>query len=90
MSSSYVHDPDSVLDYEWDWAAWLAEGETIATAQVIVPAGLVLDSESNTGTTVTAWISGGTAGETHMVTARITTTQGRTDDRSIWLITRER
>lgn len=89
MSNSYIRDPDSVLDFEFDWSGWLAEGETIATHDVTV-AGVVLDSDSATGAAVTVWISGGTAAVTGSATCRITTTQGRTDDRTIRLITQER
>lgn len=89
MSNRYIRDPDSVLDYLWDWSAWLAEGETIQGHDVTVD-GVTLDSDSGTDTTVTAWISGGQAGVTGSATCRISTNQGRTDDRTIQFVTRER
>lgn len=89
--STYLRDRDSVLDWRWDWSAWLAEGETISTAVVTVPVDLTkTQPDAHDDTTVTAWLSGGTAGETYTATARITTNQGRTDDRSIRLRTQER
>jgi hypothetical protein len=81
--SLYLKDPEGVLDFAWDWSKWLLAGETIQASDVIVPSGITLDSKSNTTTTATAWLKGGTAGTSYVVTNRITTNQGRTDDRSI-------
>ncbi len=82
-------DPDAVLPYKIDWSAWLA-GATISTSSWIVPSGLAKDSDSFTSTIATVVLSGGTAGETYRVTNRITTNDGRTDDRSISLRVVER
>jgi hypothetical protein len=90
MSSPYfTKDPDAVLDYAFDWSAWLAEGEVIATSAITVPVGLTLDSEPATTSTVTAWLSGGEVGQ-HKVTCHIETNQGRADDRSITVNVRAR
>lgn len=87
---SYVHDPDAHLDYLYDWTDWLAEGDTIAASEWIVPDDLTADDESFTDTTATVWISGGTAGSNYTVTNRVTTAAGRIDDRSITLKCKER
>lgn len=87
---TFVKDPDDVLDFLWDWSDWLAESETIATSQMLPTADVTLDSSSNTTTTATAWLSGGTAGVNAQVTNRITTNQGRTRDETILLQIRER
>lgn len=78
----FLKDPDAVLDYVFDWSSWLSAGETISTATFTVETGLTKDSESNTSTTAKVWLSGGTVGERYMITSRVTTNQGRTDDRS--------
>ena len=83
-------DPNAVLDYSWDWSAWLADGETITTADVIAPTGLTVDSVAHDGTGVTAWLSGGTSGNQHRVVCRVVTSASRTDDRSITLVIEER
>ena len=83
-------DPDSVLDWAWDWSAWLAEGEQITEATVIADDGLTVSDPIRDGAVVTVWVSGGEAGQTYRMTCRVTTSQGRIDDRSIWLTTRER
>lgn len=78
----YVKDPNAVLDYRVDWSSWLAASETISTSDFTVDAGLTKDSQSNTTTTATVWLSGGTEGTRYKITNRVTTNQGRTDDRS--------
>lgn len=99
MSDVFTKDPGAVLDYLWDWAArtnggmledWLGAGETIQAATVTVPAGITQDSQSNTATTVTVWLSGGKAGQDYRVACRIVTSAGRTDERSITIRCRER
>jgi methylglyoxal synthase len=89
--TTYDHDPNANLDYRWDWSEWLAEaGDTITNHTVTVTGTVALGTHSHTATTVTAWLSGGTAGENARVTARITTAQGRIDDRTIVLAVRHR
>lgn len=87
----YDKDPQAVLDYVWDWSNWLTTGDTISTATVTVATGdVVLDSDTNDDTTVTAWVSGGTVDTSATVTAQIVTAQGRTDERTITLWVRNR
>lgn len=83
-------DPDATLDYIWDWTAWLAENETISSVTWIVPDGITEDTTTNDDTTATIWLSGGTAQTTYPVTCRITTNQGRTDDRTKAIRVKER
>jgi hypothetical protein len=87
MASQFIKDPNAVLDYKWDWAEWLAAGDTISTADVTLASGdVAINSESNTTTSVTAWISGGTVSTQAQLTARVVTAQGRTADRTITLL----
>lgn len=83
MAANFLKDPQAVLDYKWDWSTWLPTGDTISTHTITAPTGLTVASSANTTTTVTAWLSGGTAGNTYSVACKIVTTQGRTDERSI-------
>lgn len=89
--TSYVIDPSSVLDYAWDWTAWLAESETITSHTVTPsdPVGITVNSSSEDAGVVTVWLSGAT-GRTQRVTIHIITNQGREDDRTITLTVRER
>ena len=84
--TTYKKDPDATLDYTIDWTEWLsAIDDTISTSTWVAEAGLTVDSDTNTTTAATAFVSGGTAGTTLTLTNRITTVGGRTDDRSITL-----
>jgi hypothetical protein len=99
MARTFVKDPDAVLDFRWDWRAltngtgssdWLADGETISSYTVTVPSGITLDSDSEADGAVTAWLSGGVAGEDYDVTCSIVTSAGREDDRTITIRVKER
>jgi len=91
----YEKDPDAVLDYKVDLAAltngswgstdYLQSGETISTATVTATTGLTVDSSAitDTNTSITAWLSGGTLNVTYEVTFHFTTSLNRTDDRTI-------
>jgi len=90
MTRHFLKDPDAVLDYQIDWSSWLDTGETISASAWTVPTGLTEDSDSNTTTTATVWLSGGTAGVTYSVTNQITTSDSRTEDRTITIRCGER
>jgi hypothetical protein len=83
MATNYVKDPDAVLDYIFDWMEWLSTSEVIVNSVMTVSPGLTLDSSNNTNTQATAWVSGGTPGIPYLLSNKITTNQGRIDERSI-------
>jgi hypothetical protein len=88
---SYTQDPADSLDYSIDWVDWLDEGETVySSTWAVSPAGLntALPSIVNNGTCTVVWLSGGTADRSYTVTNHITTTAGRTVERSITLVIR--
>ena len=89
MAQTFVKDPDATLDYIIDWSEWL-DTDTISTSTWTVPTGLTNVSDSNTTTTATIWLSGGTAGQRYTVSNRIVTAAGRTEDRSITIKVRQR
>ena len=91
-NNAYTKDPDAVLDWKFDWSRWLAAGETITSHTVTPTAGLTVDSSlvTDDDTSVTAWLSGGTAGTRYTVTCHIVTSAGRADDRTIYVYVRER
>jgi hypothetical protein len=77
-------DPAAVLDYLFEWSAWLAgDGDTIASHSVTVPSGITMDSSSRTTTAVTVWLSGGAVGQTYEIDCHITTAGGRQDSRKM-------
>lgn len=90
MPKDFVKDPEAILDYQWDWSAWLLTDTITGTPTITVPTGLTLSVQTNTTTTVTAFISGGTVGTTYTVECKIVTVGGRTDERSITIKIEER
>lgn len=70
-------DPGEVLDYQLNWTSRLA-GDTIATSTWVIPAELTKVIDSNTETTTTVWLSGGTLSTWPDVTNHIVTSSGRT------------
>ncbi|MFA5753611.1 MAG: hypothetical protein WC910_11135 [Bacteroidales bacterium] len=88
-----LKDPSAVLDYVFDWTEWLATGETIAvdseTSEKLITitadTGIAVDSSTEDAGKVTVWLSGGTAGINYKVACLITTSAGRTDERTIWI-----
>ncbi len=86
LTTILTKDPDAILDYEIDWAAWLASGDSIDTATwTSAPTGIIADSPAPAvdGTKARVWLDGGTAGQTYQLTCHIETTQGREDDRTV-------
>ena len=97
-------DPQAVLDYAFLWQDWLAADETI-TAHTITPsaatitvdsssvnaAAVTLDGiEQKIGSVVTVWLSSGTVDAIYVIGCRVTTSAGRTDERSFKLVVRDR
>lgn len=78
-----------VLDYTFDWSTneWLESSETISTSSWVAATGVTVDSDSNTTTTATIWVSGGTSGQTYKLTNTITTSNSpsRTGQREMFL-----
>lgn len=74
-------DPAEVLDYTIDWTDLLA-GDTISTSTFTVDAGLTKDAESNSTTSATVTVSGGTAGQNYVVRNVIVTAASKTRARS--------
>lgn len=95
MSSSFTFDakgrpvidkdPDALLDYTFDWTAYLAAlfNDTIASVLWTVDSvsGIAVASQSYTATTATAWVSGGILNSNAVLSCKITTSAGRIDER---------
>lgn len=78
-------DPDATLDWIFDWNDWLGEFETITLATFLVDPGITVTEDTSTMKTATVWLAGGTEGQVYRVTCRVTTSDGRIDDRSFTL-----
>lgn len=80
---TFRKDPNAVLDYVIDWGtSYLATDEEISSVTWTLATGITESSKSNTATTATIFLSGGTAGESYDIACKIVTNQGRTDERT--------
>lgn len=83
----FAKDPHAVLDYSVDWTDALAEGETMTVSEWRIEpeedGGPVVAGESGAGAVRTATLSGGVAGHRYRLSNRITTSAGRSDERSL-------
>lgn len=91
MIETFTHAPGANLDYGFDWKSngWLAEGETIETSTWSAP-GLTVTRQLHANGITAAFIAGGKKGNTYKVTNTITTSEGRTDSRTITLAVEDR
>lgn len=86
-----VKDPADVLDYVFDVSAALVgnDGDRIASISVTIvpgnPGDLAMNSVSADGPTVVLWLAGGQSGTTYSVQITLSTTNGRTLGRSVFL-----
>lgn len=79
-------DPDSSVDYGCDWAAWLKDGESISLSEWLPVTGLTQSNSLINGAITAVTLDGGTIGERYKLTNRITTSLGRTEDRSMFIL----
>lgn len=90
MANSFTKDPNATLDYLVNWSTWL-NGDTISASTWAIPSGLTQPfSATNTTTTATVWLAGGTAGDTYSVVNHITTAGGRQNDATLKIFIQER
>ena len=85
-------DPSDIAPHGIDWSRELAAvtpAETIATVVWTVPAGLTGGTQSVSGSVALIVLSAGVAGADYEVTCRITTSGGRTLERSASLAVRD-
>lgn len=90
--NTFLHDPDSYLDYTVDWSDWLADGETIVTSTWSGSSELTLGTQIDTTTASSIWLemTGATVGMRYWLTNTITTNKLRRDQRTIILVCQER
>jgi hypothetical protein len=75
--SAFIKDAADVKDYILDWSKRLGATDTIATSEWEADTGLTIDSDTNTDTTTTIWVSGGTVAEAYKAYNTVVTTEGR-------------
>lgn len=80
-----VHAPGAILDYAFNWAEWLQQGETILTSAWSIAPSLTLNNEQNQSGITSVFVNGGVVNKIYYLTNTITTSVGRTDSRTIVL-----
>ena len=88
MPQSFVKDPSDILTYQANWATWLST-DTIASVTWTVATGITNVATSNTTTTATIKLSGGTDGADYSVACKIVTAAGLTCERTITIHVRQ-
>lgn len=88
--TTFIKDPNAVLDYSIEWSKWLGSDQIATSAWTGSDPALEITNESNTATRTTVWLSGGAVGQSYTVTNQITTVGGRTDDRSFTIQVQDR
>jgi len=74
---TFAQDSSDKLDYGIDWTRFLAAGETISASVWTVPDEITKSGEGNASGVTSAFVTGGTVGETYEITNKITTSAGR-------------
>ena len=96
----FAKDPDAVLDYHLDWTTWLPTGDSVSTSRWFVTdsnlsndltanSALKINRQTLSNNTSTAWLSGGVVNTTYYLVNRITTAEGRRDDRHIQILMKQ-
>lgn len=86
MDNKFYQDDDDKINRAFDWKYWLSDTESILSAQVtsdddqLIISKVVID-----GSQVKYTVSGGVAGRRYMISCKITTSEGETIERSIYL-----
>ena len=86
--SLLLKDPEAILDYLIDWGAeYLTEGELLVASQWSVDPdeadGIAIAGADFDATKSTVKATAGSAGRIYRLVNRVTTTGGRTDERSV-------
>jgi hypothetical protein len=90
-------DPNSRLDFTWNFGDWMPDGDYIASFELLPETGITYDGATvHTSPTsgqplsaVTAWVSwdpGVAAGTRLGITCRIVTAEGREDDKTLYFL----
>ena len=82
-------DPQAILDYGFDWSEWLGS-DTISSSSWTADTGINIDSDTNTSTITSVWLSSGLPGHNYRVVNHVITAAGREDDRTILVSVEQR
>ena len=79
-----LQDPDETLTHSVDWVSWLLSGDTISSGSwAITPTGPTVVDLGESGTVVSADVSGCTRGVIYRLTCDMISNDGETGQQSI-------
>jgi hypothetical protein len=78
-------DKDAYLDYNLDWADWLASGDSIANSSWSADTALTLNTSAHNSTITSIWVQGGVPNTWYALVNTVTSAAGRVDQRVIRL-----
>lgn len=84
MAVTFKKDPSEVLDYTIRYNKLLKD-DTITNSTWSTDLGITTVDSTNTTVSATIWLSGGVVDTRYEITNTITTTQGRTYQRSFYI-----
>jgi len=91
---TYIHDPDTRLDYPMNWGPWLPAGDIIVASVWVTPTPAIVNFEdgafTDTTTIIFVELVNPVIGVKYTATNRITTQDGRIEDQSIRLKVKEK
>ncbi len=92
--SLMIKDPDSRIDYAFDWSAAYLDGQVLTASQwAVTPAhygGVVVAASAFDAVRSSATLAGGITGNAYRISNRVTLSDGQIDERSIVLRVEQR
>ena len=86
----FIKDPDDNLDYSIDWSSWLDDDTISSSAWLFSGVEQGDSANTNTTTSTTVWVKGGTVGRNGTARNRIVTAGGRQKDQTLAFPIREK
>jgi hypothetical protein len=87
MENQFTKDPDSTMDYSVDYSLWITSSDSLVNSIWFADSGIsIVSSSVDAGTHIsTVRLSGGTVNGLYQVTNRISTANGLTTDRTLFI-----
>lgn len=82
-------DPNSRVDFKFDWTSHFTDGDKIVSAEIVPFDGLTVEEPIVSNNIVTVWCSGGNLGDRKLLTCRVHTVSGRIEDASVMIKIKE-
>lgn len=87
MENKFIKDPDAIMDFSVDYSLWITSSDSLVNSIWFADSGIsIVSSSVDAGTHITTVrLSGGTVNGLYEVTNRISTANGLTTDRTLFI-----